>query len=206
MKKSNVKYFLILAVAALGIGAVSMYSCEKETILPNEENLTKVDIDLKTEMPVASSICGEMIQQTIVKADGKVVGEAYYYNDTKYFYVILSTGRGYYMQDAYMDIQNDTRSFPTDKDGNPHVSEFKYSITGNPLSNVRKFRVDLSEMQGKSYISVTAQIRNFLKGKFVGKYERAWIEGRAYGTTEKGRMFLYTKSACLETQETGLPQ
>lgn len=204
MKKSSLKYVFASLALALGIVAVSVYSCEKEVIVPNDAastaDRTKVDITL----PVPGSICGKIQQKAVILADGQEIGEALIYNDVKYFYVYITTIPGYYMKDANMHICKDFNQLPLDDKGNPDISKFTYSIVDKPLSTVRKFRVGLQEMSGVSTISVAIQTKHLRKSDTDEKYEIAWIDGRKYGTTVPGRAFGYEKTICLENQETSV--
>lgn len=206
MKKSNLKYLFASVVVALGVVAVSVYSCEKEVITPN--NLTTEGTEMKTDVniPIPGSICGKIQQKGLIKVNDQEVGEALVYNDTKYFYVQLTTNRGYYMMDANMHICTKFEEIPVDKYSNPDISRFTYSISGKPLSTVRKFRVALTEMNGNSLVTVTVKTKYLRKGDDPIRFERAWVDGRSFGTTEPGRVFAYEKGLCLENQETAVDE
>ena len=199
MKKSNVKALLFVAVAAIGVTAVSMYSCEKEVITPNNSEKLKVE-DLT--VPTPDNYCGKLVEKSMIMDNGKTVGEAIIYNDAKKLHVIVSTIKGYYMQDAYLHIGESIEDFPLDREGNPLISDFAYSIVGKKLSNVREFEVNLSVVPKASMIAVNTQIRRIQfnsaeEEKLVHKYERAWIVGKTFGNTWKGRAFKFGAIDCL---------
>lgn len=204
MKKSSLKYVIASLVLVFGIVVVSVYSCEKEVIVPNEDSLRTSRTDADLTLPIPGSICGEIQQKTMITMGGQEVGIALIYNDSKYFYVELTTNRGYYMKDANMHICKNFNELPLDEKGNPNISEFTYSIYGKPLSTVRKFRVGLQEMDGVSTIAVAVQTKYLRKSNSKEDFEIAWIDGRRFGTTVPGRAFGYEKTVCLENQETSV--
>jgi hypothetical protein len=204
MKKSSLKYVFASLALALGIVAVSVYSCEKEVIVPNDASSTADRSNVEVTLPVPGSICGKIEQKAVILAGDEEIGEALIYNDVKYFYVHITTIPGYYMKDANMHICKDFNQLPLDEKGNPDISKFTYSIVDKPLSTVRKFRVGLQEMSGVSNISVAIQTKHLRKSETDEKYEIAWIDGRKYGTTVPGRVFGYEKTVCLENQETSV--
>jgi hypothetical protein len=134
--KKNLKYVFAAGLVALGVSAVSVYSCEKEVITPNTPELQS----RSAEVLPAGDICGKMVNKELIRENGQVMGEALIYNDTKYFYVELTSKvKDYYFSDAYMHIASKGEMTPVDADGNIDLSKFEYSITGRKLEETRKF-------------------------------------------------------------------
>lgn len=204
MKKSSLKYVFATLVLTLGIVVISVYSCEKEVIVPNNISSTASRTDADLTLPIPGSICGEIQQKAMITMNGQEVGIALIYNDSKHFYVELTTNKGYYMKDANMHICKNFNELPLDEKGNPDIPRFTYSIYGKPLSTVRKFRVGLQEMSGVSSIAVAVQTKYLRKSNSQDDFEIAWIDGRKFGTTVPGRAFGYEKTLCLENQETSV--
>ena len=59
---------------AIGVTAVSVYSCEKQEFVPNTADAVSNDPTRFITEPGA--ICGEMVEKAIVKSDGRAVGQA----------------------------------------------------------------------------------------------------------------------------------
>jgi hypothetical protein len=191
--KKNLKYVFLTGLVALGVAAVSVYSCEKEVITPNSpENRSA------TVLP-SGDICGKMVNKQLIRENGKVMGEALIYNDTKYFYVELtSQEKGYYFADAYMHIASKAEFMPVDKRGNVNISKFEYSITGRKLEETRKFRIPLTSLKSKAIVAVTAEAKHMNMGDNEHQEKlTVWIKGNEFGTGEiKGQMFKYQRQTC----------
>lgn len=191
--KKNLKYVFAAGVIALGITAVSVYSCEKEVITPNSpENRSAVVLP-------DGDVCGKMVNKQLIRENGKVIGEALLYNDTKYFYVELtSQEKGYYFSDAFMHIASRAELMPLDAEGSVDISKFEYSITGRKLEETRKFRVPLTSLKPKAVVAVTAEVKRMNMGDNDHQEKlTVWIKGNEFGTGEvKGQMFKYNKQTC----------
>lgn len=195
--KKNLKYVFLTGLVALGVAAVSVYSCEKEVITPNSPE------NRSAEVLPDGAICGKMINKQLIRENGKVMGEALIYNDTKYFYVELTSNeKGYSFSDAYMHIASKAELMPVDAEGNVDISKFEYSITGRKLEATRKFRVPLSSLKKTAIVAVTAEAKHMNMGDNEHQEKlTVWIKGNEFGTgTNKGQMFKYKKQTCW-TQE-----
>ena len=192
--KKNLKYVFFTGLVALGVAAVSVYSCEKEVITPNSpENRSTSGV-----LP-AGDICGKMVNKQLIRENGKVMGEALIYNDTKYFYVELtSQEKGYYFADAYMHIASRADLMPVDIEGNADISKFEYSITGRKLEETRKFRIPLSDLKPIAVIAVTAEAKHMNMGDNEHQEKlTVWIKGSQFGTgANRGQMFKYQRQTC----------
>lgn len=192
MKKSNLKYFIITTVAVLGMVAISVYSCEKQEFVPNTtEGVSNDPTGYITE---PGAICGEMIEKKIVKVDGRAVGQALVYNDTKYFYVIMTANKGYLFSNTYMHVGSSVKEIPTDGNGNPILENYEYTIDSKPSSTFRKFRIPLKEITGNNFVSVAIDAESNTT-KPVKPY-KVWIEGQLMGNKNLGQMFIYAKQIC----------
>ena len=118
----------------------------------------------------------------------------------------MITQADFYMGDVFMDVCENFNDLPLDSNKNPLISSFTYTIQNQRMSNVRMFNVDLSEMSGNSFVTAVAHVRHMAKDKtFPSKFQKAWIGGKFFGDTERGRVFTYTKGTCTENTEVGLP-
>lgn len=191
--KKNVKYVFVAGALALGITALTVYSCEKEVITPNSpENRSSVVLP-------DGDICGKMVNKQLIRENGRVMGEALLYNDTKYFYVELSSQeKGYYFADAYMHVASKPELLPVDKRGNVNIAKFEYSITAHNLQETRKFRIPLTSMKSKAIVAVTAEAKHMNMGDNENQEKlTVWIKGTEFGTGDiKGQMFKYQKQIC----------
>lgn len=192
MKKSNLKYFFIATIAALGITAVSVYSCEKQDFVPNTTEAVSNDPTKFVTEP--GDICGDMIQKMIVRSDDRAVGKALIYNDTKYFYVIMSPMKGYLLGNSYMHIGSTIREIPSDGLGSPILANYEYLIDARPASTLRKFRIPIKELTGNNFVSVAVEVEK--NTTTTEKPLIVWIEGRWMGEDKQGRSFVYTKQIC----------
>jgi hypothetical protein len=198
--KKNMKYVFLTGLVALGVAAVSVYSCEKETIVPNTESTSK-----KPEVLPAGDICGKMMNKSIVKfhnmesdAIGKVYGEALIYNDTKYFYVELkSNDKNIYLTDAYMEIAKSPATIPTGEDMDAVLRQFKYHILNRPAAISRKFRVPLNELRNFNLIAVATKFKHMNNGSAESKDSGIlWISGDRINNSSEGFAFDYKKQVC----------
>lgn len=191
--KKNLKYVFVAGVIALGAAAVSVYSCEKEVITPNSP------ANRSAEVLPDGDICGKMVNKQLIRENGKVMGEALLYNDTKYFYVELTShDKGYSFSDAYMHIASKAELMPVDAEGNVDITKFEYSITGRKLEETRKFRIPLSSLKPTAVVAVTAEAKHMNMGDNEHQEKLTiWIKGNEFGTGDvKGQMFKYKKQTC----------
>jgi hypothetical protein len=196
MKNKNLRNLLIGAVVVVAGVAVTMYSCEKETITPADQ-LTGETVELKSVLPVEQDICSEIVKKKLVRASGReYVGEAYIYNDAENMYVLLHADKGTFFRDAYLDAQESMEDFPMNSHGNMAFTDFDYKIDGTPMSNVRRFVLPLNKIKGKKYFSAVVQVRST---RYNDVKERAWIQGRLVGGDEKGHAFIYDVEFCKTT-------
>lgn len=198
MKNKNFRNIILIALTAVAGIAITMYSCEKETIVPNRSESTEV-LELKTFLPdpLPVTICGEVMKKKIVNANKETVGYAYMYNDSEKFCVILHANDGNFFKDAYMATQADFNTFPLNSDGNPDFTNFRFKIEGKRLSNIRRFEVPIERMKETKYISVVAQVRHEKNADLEIK-ERAWVQGgRKYGESSEGSILIFNVTDCL---------
>lgn len=199
--KKNMKYVFVTGLLALGVAAVSVYSCEKETITPNTDGSSK-----SAEVLPTGDICGKMMNKSIVKfhevdgeKTGKVYGEALIYNDTKNFYVELkSNDKNIYLTEAFMHISKDLKGIPTGKDTEAALKLYKYSITDQQAAITRKFRIPMNELGRVNAISVAVKLKHMNNG---GAEETdpsiLWISGDKINSETEGFFFNYEKQVCL---------
>lgn len=198
MKNKNFRNIILIALVAVAGITITMYSCEKETIVPNTVETPEV-LELKTFLPdpLPVTICSEVTRKKIVNANKETVGYAYMYNDKKNFCVILHANEGNYFKDAYMATQPDFNTFPLNSDGNPDFTNFRYKIEGKRLSNIRRFEIPLDRMKKTKYISVMAQVRHERNADLEVK-ERAWVQGgRKYGDSSEGSILIFNVTDCI---------
>ena len=195
MKTSNLKYIFLAAGVALGVTAVSVYSCEKQNFVPNTDDAVSAYEDPTKFITEPGAICGEMEEKYLINDQGKTIGQAIVYNDTKYFYVIATPSRGFLLDKAYMNVTDLVDEMPLDANGNVMLSKFEYKIESRPASTVRKFRIPLDQMRAESVISVAIDVVSSRAEARPHRLYTAWIDGRELGN--EGRMFAYTRQNCL---------
>lgn len=210
MKKNGLRNLLLVAVAAVGVTAVTVYSCEKETITPNDTE-RKVTVDLNEgdieevdfQLPDMVNVCGSMTKKPILNIQGRAVGQAYIYNDKHNAHVILKADKGYLFKDAYLDYQAEQGLFVVSRDGGPDYLNFRYKIEGKRLSNVRAFQIPKADLKGMQYFACVAQVRTSRGGDPMEiEKNRSWVEGAEYGAKQKGMIFKYALQLCSETNAT----
>ena len=208
MKTSKLKYVLVASLAAIGITAVSVYSCEKEMISPNsittaESEGMASDLRLTTAEP--GDFCGAITEKYLITDEGQKVGKAFIYNDAKNMFVTLMTIRGYYMGAANAHVASDPNDFPMNDDKNPAVNQFEYRINASGLTNVRKFVIPSKDVNDKNYVAVCAAVRMLksseekslnVKPELPANSSWIWIEGRTFGQGHVGRMFKFDLTTC----------
>jgi len=200
MKNKNVRNLLIgAAVVVAGVG-VTMYSCEKENIVPAEELKGEV-LALGSVLPNEQHICAPVVEKNIVRANKEKVGTAYIYNDPENMYVLMFAAEGHFFRDAYLENAPSLDGFPMNTNGNLAFGDFTYSIVGKPISNVRRFVLPIAKLEGR-YFSVMTQVRH---SRYNGVKERAWIQGRLIGTDPVGHVFAYEPTLC-KTPPAQLPE
>jgi hypothetical protein len=193
MKKSNLKFIFVAIGIAIGVTAVSVYSCEKQEFTPNTAEAVSDDPTRFITEPGA--VCGDMIEKRVITQNNKHIANALIYNDTKYFYVILTPTKGFYLVDTYLEMADKIGEIPLDENGSIVYTDFEYSITGKSPSTMRKFRIPLNEFNGYSFGSVAVEVSNNPNRpvpKIVG-----FVDGKFIGGEVAGRIFPYTKELCL---------
>jgi hypothetical protein len=193
MKRNGLTKLLFVVGMAAGLIIAGFYSCEKQSIEPqiNKAESYKT-LDMDNFLPHQIDICGDFTKKRLIRDDdGRTIGEVLVYNDLKYMYVLLHTTQNFFIKKAYMHAGENTRDFPVTDQGGLKYSDFNYAIGGLPFADVRRFKIPLTELRGKSYFSVMAEV----KKKRLGAIENAWVEGRDFGTD--GMVFLYNRNECL---------
>jgi hypothetical protein len=206
MKRKNLVYAFFAFIATLTAISISVYSCEKESITPSDSQLMKFESLDEPELPSGPAICGTYQERDLIQEDGITVGRAYTYNNTKYMFITVITNRGFYMNDLSANVSKRFEDIPRDDQGNPILRLFNHFIDGSVLSNIRIMRIPLDEMSATSILTVVAQVRqqNY-NNQFAVKPKRAWIDGREYGTSIRGRLFTYNKGICLTNDAVSVP-
>jgi len=197
MKKSIFKVMLGASIVVSAAVILIAYSCEKEAIVPNGSD---VQPTFQRDMPIPNSLCGEIEKKSFKTENNREYGDAFLYNDKKFFYVELIAMPDILIQDVYVHVANKPDEIPVDINGNPDFTKFTYSITGKPLNDIRKLQIPLIDMRGESIITVMAYTKTLREGEKHGKLIRTWIEGRPYGSNGNGRLFVYEKDVCLENE------
>lgn len=193
MKKSNLKFIFVAIGIAIGVTAVSVYSCEKQDFTPKTAEAISDDPTRFITEPGA--VCGKMIEKRVLTANNKHIANALIYNDTKYFYVILTSTKGFYILDTYMEIADKVGEIPMDQEGNVMYKDFEYSIVNKAPSTMRKFRIPIQDINGYSFGSIAVEVSNNPNRpnpRIVG-----WVDGKFIGSEVAGRIFPYTKQICL---------
>lgn len=209
MKTSKLKYVLFASMAAIGITAASVYSCEKEVITPNSlspAESEKMASELRLTVAEPGAVCGSVTEKYLITDEGLKVGKAFIYNDAKNMFVTLMTIRGYYMATANMHVTNDPNDFPLTNDKNVAVNKFEYRIDASGLTNVRKFVIPTKDVNEKNYVAACAAVRLLKSGEekslqnvkpeLPANATWIWIEGRTFGQNHAGRMFKYNMTTC----------
>ena len=206
MKRKNLVYAFFAFIGTLTAISISVYSCEKEALTPRDSQLMKFENLEEPELPSGPAICGTYQERDLLQEDGTTVGRAYTYNNTKYMFITVITNKGFYMNDLSANVSKRFEDIPRDEQGNPILRLFNHFIDGSVLSNIRMMRIPLDEMSATSIVTVVAQVRqqNY-NNQFPVKSKRAWIDGRAYGTTSIGRLFTYSKGICLTNDAVSVP-
>lgn len=196
MKNSKLKYLFLASLMLMVTTVVTLYSCEKAAITPSERTLEGNDAEGDFSIPEPNSICGNIENKFLIDEHGHKIGEALIYNSKKYFYVYLTTKEGIFMRDVYLHVTDKMEKIPLDQNGDPFYKIFKYQIVGKSLSNVRKIRVSLKDMEGVSLVTVMAQTFDMNDEDVNGEIDLSWVDGRIYGKTLLGRVFTYEKQIC----------
>ena len=208
MKSSKLKYVLFASLTAIGITAASVYSCEKEVFAPTGPTAaesSKMASELKLTIEEPQSLCGAITEKYLINKDGLRVGKAYIYNDAKNMFVTFMTIRGYYMGGANLHVTDNPNSFPLNENKIPALREFKYSISAEGVSNVRKFVIPVRDVDEHNYVAATAAVLLLKSGEeknlnvsaeLPANSDRIWIEGRPFGQDGSGQMFKYNLTKC----------
>ena len=199
-RRRNIRLFFISLGITLGVGAVSMYSCEKEIITPNAED--NIILSNKTTRPI-EGYCGDIQQKSIIfNSNNEEVGQALIYNDQRNFYIELSSWGDYLIEDVFLFVGTDRNAIPLDKFNNPDPISFEYSIQGKPLNNTRKFRLPLNDVPGQSILSCAMELRKPKPRGIANGEEYAWVDGHFFGSSVRGRYFGYDKQICRTSSAT----
>jgi len=78
------------------------------------------------------------------------------------------------------------------------VSAFTYKIELNTLSEIRRFRIPLSEVPNAATVALNVQTRPSLASQTPFHTIRpAWAEGKPFGTEGFGRLFYHKLGDCV---------
>lgn len=204
MKKSSLKYVLFAAVAAVGVVAASIYSCEKEVVSPTgseKSDYERLAVALHVPVPPSVNACGEILEKYIVGPEGQKVGKATIFNDKTNVYVTMMTVRGFIIKNASMEVCDRAGQMPLNADKNPDVSAFEYFTNGSTTSNVTRFIIPKKEMDKSSFYAIAVTLRSVRGNEKFSEdapagIMRAWVQGKVWGANENGRLFDYTMGIC----------
>ncbi|TNF49428.1 MAG: hypothetical protein EP305_02855 [Bacteroidetes bacterium] len=189
--KKNVRMLILSAVLLTGVVGVTMYSCEKETIVPNANTLATKTIGIDGYLPDIKQICGKVQNIDLVDANlGRSVGRAYVYNDKKNFFILLHTNEEIYMKTAYLDAQTSIEEIPQ-SGGGFIMNDFTYNVGDLPATNIRRFKIPISEVLGKEYLACAVKLYSRTDPSRKGY---AWVKGKSVGS---GMVFRYNMQECL---------
>lgn len=203
-KKIWISLSLGLAVSVITIVGV-LYSCEKQDIQPMSSNdsVMKTDSDLPIDIFDGRDICGEIERKALVVDGMGRVGSVFVFNGTKYFYVYVSAFRNFSLRNAYL-FTGTRAELPLNLDGDLEIKRFQHQIISDEASTTRVFRIPISEMHGRSVISLMVQAKND-QGDF-SRYKNAWAQGKEYGTITIGHVLTYDKRICLVNDPVGFDE
>lgn len=204
---------LILAAASVGIVSMTVYSCDKEEIMPGDQEKRaslneNEEVDLVDfQIPNLYEICGEVVEKPILNAKGRSIGTAYLYNDRENAHFVLKAAHGYLLKDAYLDFQAEPSLFVVGRNGEPDLTTFRYRIEGERASNYRVFSVPKDELRGKIFVACKTHYRSSLipTQPLVVDYNDkagAWVEGEKYGNRLPGMIFKNEIHLCSEQNAT----
>jgi hypothetical protein len=198
MNHTRFRFLIASTFFAAGIAAVSVYSCEKETFTPGLSSTTP-DVEIK-KVVIPAKFCGELINKPVLDNHGSVLAEAMIYNTEKYLIVSIYAQNGRYIEDVYMNICKTFDEIPLNDWGDPLFDSFNFKITGKKLCNIRLFKIPLKQVPRTAMISVMAEIRPLIptsmSDKEASRISKAWIEGKIYGSDQKGRVFIHSYTYC----------
>lgn len=183
MKKKFRNIFLVALVAITGVTA-TMYSCSKESILPNEQMSTKTTQPTPDD-PILAKYCGEMSKKALISQRGHSIGNAYIYNNGKNLYVHLIADANTYFGNAYLELKENPEDFPLTIRNTPDYLHFSVVLDGLATSKSRKFVIPLEQVRNKKYFSAVVKYDNTRAGRYQYK---AWVEGRAYPMSAEGQV------------------
>jgi hypothetical protein len=187
----------ILLIAAITISFLP--SCEKEELVP-VENVDLPGSDGLNE-PVEkgwapSGLCGKQVYKRLLLGNQEKVGDVYLFNDADFLYVRIYADQGTLFRNVYLYV-GPYSSIPLNDQGNPLVTDFTYKIELNTLSEMRRFRIPLSEVPEAATIALHVQTRATLASQHqLHPIRPAWAEGKPFGTDGFGRLFYHKLGNC----------
>lgn len=205
MKKSK-NYLFGTAIIALGAFGTFFLSCEKDEIVPNEftpkaqyQELNTPERGENTESVIVAEElpdnCGKPVYRNMVTQGGIRVGKAEIYNDSKFFYIAIRSARSWYIGKSYAHIAYDMKRFPLDKFGNPDYQRFDYINENSKPKDEVYFKIPYKDIALKQFLnSVMCEV--FTLPDRPGEKMHAWIQGRPYGETMEGKIFVYSTKTC----------
>jgi hypothetical protein len=206
MKTSKVKFVLAAALVAVGVTAVSVYSCEKEDVNPTGLSSSEMDAraaEVQIDLPSPINVCGDVKEEYIVSEKGKI-GKAIIFNDSKYFYVLLRSSKGITISEAIMHAEGKSGMMPLNEEKNPKISAFEYRLDPKPNATLVKFQIPIAEIGKMSFVAISIAAIDHTMVKSTGGAEpqlpdnvlRGWVDGRSYGANGVARMFQYHSNIC----------
>jgi hypothetical protein len=201
MNQTRFRFLIASTFFAAGIAAVSVYSCEKESITPGLSR-TNADVEIK-KVVMPADFCGELISKPVLDSHGAIVAESMIYNTDKYLIVSVYAQNGRYIEDVYMNISKTFDEIPLTDWGDPQYNSFNFKIIGKKLCNIRTFQVPLKQVPRTAMITLMAEVRPLIptsmSEKEASRLSQSWIEGKIYGGEQKGRAFMHIYTYCSGT-------
>lgn len=196
--KRKIMWRLTGLFGAMILGVLLFFiSCEKEAVAPETNQSNLLSQKEAEDVKMFPDYCGDLMKKSILLEDGRKVGDAYLFNDTKYLYVRLVTSDQHLFHYVYL-FAGKPGTVPLDQEEIPLFKEFPYKIEVDNLTKARRFMIPLGELPVRMDISLMAEMKKEAQPITIprSRFQHAWVEGRYYGNGLFGKIFSYERKFC----------
>lgn len=195
--------------AGFGVAAIvtwgSLLSCEKANIQPmrTDNDVMKTDQDVPVDVYQSDNICGNVVTKSLLIGK-EPVGRVLIYNDPHYLYVDAIADEEHMLKNAFL-YAGRRDELPLNMNGYISYQEFNHIKVTDRYLKAQRFRIPLSELEGKfalSFVVQTVRARSPIPAKPIN----AWAEGASDGDDSFGMSFGFKKTVCMQIDEKPLDE
>lgn len=179
------------------IASFIIFSCEKQSVRPNNNSSTDELYQEKEDVVGASEVCGPVLSKSLLMENGFKVGDIQVYNDAQYLYVAAKTLPRFQLGTAYLYV-GDKKGIPMSTNGQILYRNFNYihRVSAFDLQNSHYFKIPLNTISAKNVLVMNIQVFSF------DALVNSWAMGGVIDDARYPEIFTFERTICPLSNET----